>query len=189
MAQKLTHWKELMDSPYLGAYCLQPGQEIILTISKVGKESVIGADGKKEDCLVIHFAERDVKPMIVNATNAKAISKVADSPRVEHWVGKKIQVYIEKVKAFGDIVEALRVRKTAPKSIEIKCEACQSVITPANGMTPEQLAAYTKKKYGACLCAECAKKAAERAKSEKAAEKPVEQPVTSEAVKVDETDG
>lgn len=184
MEQKLTHWKELMDSPYLGAYCLQPGQEIVLTIAKVGKESVIGADGKKEDCLVIHFAERDVKPMIVNATNAKAISKVADSPRVEHWVGKKIQVYIEKVKAFGDIVEALRVRKFAPKDIEIKCTVCKRNITAANGMNPEQLAAYTKKKYGTSMCADCAKKSAQ-----KSTEQPKEQPVTNEAVKNDESDG
>lgn len=181
MAQKLTHWKELMDSPYLGAYCLQPGQEIVLTIAKVGKESVIGADGKKEDRLVIHFAERDVKPMIVNATNAKAISKVADSPRVEHWVGKKIQVYIEKVKAFGDVVEALRVRKFAPKESEIKCTACKRNITPSNGMTPEQVAAYTNKKYGTVLCAECA--------SKKASQKSAEQPVTSDQEKADEVNG
>lgn len=183
-----THWKKLTNPDYLGAYSLDDGRDIVATIDHVVQEKVTGADGKSEECVVCYF-KGGVKKMILNATNLKTITKLLGTPFIEDWAGRKIQIGIEKVKAFGEVVEALRVRKTAPKSVEIRCEACQSVITPANGMTPEQLAAYTKKKYGASICAECAKKAAERAKAEKAAEKPVERPVTNEAVKVDETNG
>ena len=38
--------------------------------------------------------------------------------------------------------------------------ACGNNILAANGMTPEQLAAYTSKKYGKKLCAACAMKLA-----------------------------
>lgn len=170
--QKMTHWKQLQDSPYLGAYSLQPGQELILTIASVGKEKVIGTDGKKEDCTVIHFAERGVKPMVVNATNAKSISKVAGSPYIERWVGVKIQIYADNVKAFGDIVEALRVREfkpaTAPKVP--KCSACKTDLQAAYGKSPAALAQYTKEKYGEILCAACAEKRASEPTGEVSAE-------------------
>lgn len=173
MEKKLTHWKELQDSPYLGAYCLQPGQELQLTIAKAGVESVVSSDGSKEDCRVIHFKERGVKPMIVNATNAKTISKLAGSPYLENWAGTEIQIYAEKVKAFGEITEALRLRPFKPKKKAVpKCSKCGNAIQAAYGKSPEALAEYTKKNYGAALCASCAEqKAAEATKpTEEAAE-------------------
>lgn len=161
MEKKLTHWKELQDSPYLGAYCLQPGQELQLTIEKAGVESVVSADGSKEDCRVVHFKERGVKPMIINATNAKVISKLAGSPYLENWVGTEIQVYAEKVKAFGDVVDALRIRPFKPKKkVAPKCSACGKAIQSAYGKSPEGLAAYTLERYKAVLCASCAEKRA-----------------------------
>lgn len=161
MASKLTHWKELSDSPYLGAYSLQPGQELQLTIAKAGAEQVTGADGSKETCRVIHFKEKGVKPMIVNSTNAKTISKLADSPYMENWVGTEIQVYAEKVKAFGEQMEALRIRPFKPKKKAVpKCSECGNVIEPAYGKSPEGLAQYTKQKFGVVLCAACAEKKA-----------------------------
>lgn len=160
--QKFTHWKQLQDSPFLGAYSLQPGQELILTIARTGKESVVGADGKKEDCTVIHFSEKGVKPMVINVTNAKAIEKVAGSPYIEQWVGVKIQIYAEKVKAFGDVVDALRVRPFAPKVAKPtpKCSECKKEIQAAYGKSPAALAEYTKKQYNEPLCAACAEKRA-----------------------------
>lgn len=98
--------------------------------------------------------------MILNSTNCKQITKLAGTPYIEKWSGTKIQVGVEKVKAFGDVVEALRVRKFAPKAVSIKCESCGENITAANSMSVDQLAKYTAKKYGAKLCAACATKAA-----------------------------
>lgn len=162
MADKKTHWKQLQDSPYLGAYSLQPGQEIVLTIARAGKEAVMGADGKKEDCMVIHFAEKGVKPMVVNATNAKAITKVAGTPYIEDWTGCRIQIYAEKVRAFGDVVDALRVRSHKPKAAAPapKCEECGNEVKAAFNKTAQALAQYTTERYGRTLCADCAAKAA-----------------------------
>ena len=155
----LTHWKKLSNPNYLGAYSIENGKDLILTISLVRQEEVIGADGKKEECIICYFSDAD-KPMILNATNAKMIQKLLKTPYIEQWAGHKIQIGIEKVKAFGDVVEALRVRKFLPKAVLIKCESCQGDIVAANSMSAEQLAAYTMKKYKQKLCAACATKVA-----------------------------
>ena len=71
-----THWKKTMNPNYLGAYALEPNQDLVVTITDVKTEQVMNADGRNEECLVAHL--KDHKPLIVNKTNAKAIAKVAD---------------------------------------------------------------------------------------------------------------
>ena len=57
--------------------------------------------------------------MILNKINSKTIEKVYDTPYIEDWIGKKVQIGIEhNVKAFGDVVDALRIRKLIPKGRE-----------------------------------------------------------------------
>lgn len=155
----LTHWKKLSNPNYLGAYSIEDGKDLVLTICNVKQEEVTGTDGKKEDCIVCYFSDSP-KPMILNSTNAKQIQKLLGTPYIENWAGHKIQIGSEKVKAFGDVVEALRVRKTLPSTVEIKCQECKQNITSANGMSADQLATYTQTKYGKKLCAGCARKAA-----------------------------
>jgi hypothetical protein len=50
------------------------------------------------------------KPMILNKTNCKIIAKIHDTPYIEQWAGKSILIYAAKVKAFGEMVDALRVK-------------------------------------------------------------------------------
>lgn len=160
-----THWKKVQgNSDYLGAWSLDEGKDLIVTIKSVGRESVNGADGKKEDCMVIHFAEAGVLPMVCNATNAKTIAKLFKSPYVDDWCGRAIQLYVDKVKAFGDVVEALRVRSFIPKvtvakQTEYFCTDCGQKLTAYGKMSPAQLAQYTQTKYGKSLCPDCAAKA------------------------------
>lgn len=160
-----THYKKLMNPNYLGAYSIEDGKDLVLTIQTVRQESVTGADGKHEDCVVCYFAE-NVKPMILNSTNLKMITKLLGTPYIEDWAGHKIQIGIEKVRAFGDIVEALRVRKNLPKTVVIKCEECGQPISDAYGMIAEDFAKYTKEKLGKSLCKACADKAASAKKEQ-----------------------
>ena len=102
-----THWKKLHNPDYLGAYALEPGEDMISTIDYVGQEEITGNGGKKETGMVCHFAEKGCKPMILNATNSKTIEKIHGTPYIEEWHGKQIQIYIASVAAFGDTVEAL----------------------------------------------------------------------------------
>ena len=159
-----THWKKLTNPDYLGAYALDDGKDVILTISYVREEKVTGSDGKKDDCVVCHFSER-VKPMILNSTNMKTITKLFGTPYIEDWSGRRIQIGIEKVKAFGDVVDALRVRKFIPAENVPKCESCGGEIQPRGNTSAEQLALYTKSKYGRALCAACATKLAAEVKN------------------------
>ena len=117
MSEQLTHWKKLRNPDYLGSWDLPNGQDVVLTIKSVQTKMVHDGNGGQSECMVMNFAER-VKPMIVNATNAKTIQKLAKTPYVEQWAGKQIQIGISKVKAFGEVHDALRVRQTAPQQTQ-----------------------------------------------------------------------
>ena len=156
MAQ--THWKSMTNPNYLGVYSLPDGRDVILTIKSVGQESVMGTDGSTEQCVVMRFQE-PVKPFICNKTNLKQITKLLKTPYVEQWAGHKIQIGSEKVKAFGDVVDALRVRSKLPQAqteTATKCESCGNEIKPEGSLNSAQVAAWRKKKYGKALCSACA---------------------------------
>jgi len=155
---ELTHWKKLTNPDYLGAYALEPGKDLIATIKVVNSEMVIGSDGKKEECTVMHFSEKTIKPMILNVTNAKQIAKLLKSPYVEEWTGRKIQIGVEQVKAFGELVEALRIRPFLPKEDELICADCKNTIQPFGNSPAKAIAAHTQTKYGRMLCSDCAAK-------------------------------
>jgi hypothetical protein len=109
-----THWKKLFNPNYMGAYSLEPGQEIALTIARVVTEKVTNADGRAEDCMICYWKENE-KPMILNKTNATAVAKATGSNYIEEWIGNRVSIYLARVKAFGDTVEALRIREKAPQ--------------------------------------------------------------------------
>lgn len=166
-----THWKKLANPDYLGAYALDPGKDKVLTVKSVSEENIVGADGKKEDCIIVRFRE-PVKPMILNATNAKSIQKLAKSPYIEDWVGMRIQLYAAKIKAFGEVVEALRIREFLPKDEPSnkppKCSDCGAEIEAFDDKhDASYMAGYTQKHYGKPLCAACAAKRKAKAESGK----------------------
>lgn len=151
-----THWKKWNNPDYLGSYAFQPGEEKTVTIKEVKREMVQNQSGK-EECTVAHFVE-DVKPLILNTTNCKTISKVWGSPYVEDWAGRKITLKVKKISAFGEMVDAVRVSNERPAEESIICEACGKVITSASGRSAKEIATATKTKYGKALCIECARK-------------------------------
>lgn len=162
-----THWKKLHNPNYLGSYAFQPGKDIVSTIKMVQNEMVIGSDGKKEECTVMHFAETGIKPMIVNATNAKQIQKLFKTPYIEEWRGRKIQLYVDcNVRVGKEIVEGIRVRPFPPKEAEYKCADCEQTVAESGGKTVQQIVQSTQKKYGVALCGACATKRFEEKKKE-----------------------
>lgn len=158
-----THWKKFTNPDFLGAYAIEPGEDLILTIKSVGQERFTGQGGKQDEGLVIHFEE--AKPMICNATNAKQITKVLGTPYIEEWTGQRIALGVQTVSAFGDMVEALRVQPYKPKE-EYICDECGKPIRAAYGKSPKAMMNYTLDKYNRPLCAECAKIEAEKVSSD-----------------------
>lgn len=127
-----THWKQNFNFKYTGAYELRQGETKTLTIKRTCNEEVMSTSGQKQMCFVAHF-EGQSKPMVLNKTNCKTISKLY-TPIVENWIGKQIVVESQSVKAFGETVDALRVKATFPtqKKIDITIpkqilEACVSL--------------------------------------------------------------
>lgn len=118
--EEKTHWKKNFNYNYLGSYSLAEGQEAQLTIVEVKKELVTSNNGEKESCTVATFKEAvngENKPMILNKTNCKIIEKLYGTPYIESWAGKQITIYVDSnIKAFGSIVEALRIKQLVPVS-------------------------------------------------------------------------
>lgn len=108
-----THWKQLRNPNYIGAYSLPDGKDITVQIIEVKKEIVKGENGKEDMCTVAYL--KDNKPFILNATNCKKISKLAGSNYIEDWKGLKITIGASTTNLKGETVECLRVRDTAPK--------------------------------------------------------------------------
>lgn len=160
-----THWKKYGENPdYLGSWDFEEGEERVFTIASVRTEAVTGTDGKKEDCRVMRFREAGVKPMIVNTTNAKMIQKLYKTPYVEDWVGKRIAVHVEPVRAFGEVWDALRIINRIPAAPQKAgkppvCSDCGEDIRPAGSHPAEWVAKYTAQKYGRPLCSVCGEKA------------------------------
>lgn len=153
---------------YLGSWDLDelPNREATLTIEKIVDEKVVAA-GQSEVCTVCYWTDKAYKPMILNVTNKKTLAKLYRTKDTEKLAGKAVVVGVDQVKAFGDIHDALRIRKRIPKVAEpVKCEDCGCIIQGGGGMTAEAIIARTKQRYKACLCFSCATARAERAKQQ-----------------------
>lgn len=109
-----THWKKLRNKYYIGAHDLDNGggdyREVTATIKEVSYEK---GKTKEEDMeQVVYFNE--VKPLILNVTNGRALEKMYGK-YIEDWVGKKVTLYVKKrVKAFGSITDAIRIKAEQP---------------------------------------------------------------------------
>lgn len=108
------HWKKTTNPDYLGSYAFDDGKDMIVQIKDVRIETVQNQQGR-EDKPVLFF-EGDVKPLILNSTNMKTIEKVTGSPYMDDWVGKKLQLFVTMVSAFGTTTEAVRVRDFPPQA-------------------------------------------------------------------------
>jgi len=105
----LTHWRKVDDPKYLGAYSLMDGNttDINVTIEKVVEEDVNNANGTERKRVAYL---KGYKPMILNPTNSRVMAKLFGSPYIEKWAGHRMNIYIERIFAFGEDVDALRFR-------------------------------------------------------------------------------
>ena len=159
MSEKLSgDFRKFMDKSFLGSWDVPDGKELVLTIDHVARDEVNNEKGKERK-LALHFKERDYKPMICNATNAKAISKAYGSTKVEDWEGKKVAIYVATITAFGSTTECLRIREYPPKTNEIVCECCGDVVrdqkVDGKTYTAKAIANNAFTKYGEYLCYSC----------------------------------
>lgn len=162
--QQKTHWKKIVSDPnFIGEGDFQEGEEKVLTISHVNASEVVTTAEGKSQKAVLHWQEKGIKPMILNVARSKNIEKVTGSAYFEDWPGHKLQLYIEHgIKAFGEVVSAVRVRPFKPRIQNEEpvppCADCQKPIESAFGKDARWLAKRNTAKYGIPLCAACAQK-------------------------------
>ena len=120
MAELTGDYRKFMDKNYLGAWDVPDEGDLILTIDRAARDDVKNERGTERK-LTLHFVE-DYKPMILNTTNAKAISEATGSTKVEMWAGQRIAIYTQKVSAFGGTTDALRIRPYKPKEKRAFCD-------------------------------------------------------------------
>lgn len=108
-----THWKKCFNKDYLGSHDLDNGKDLIAVIDHVEVKEVKDTTGKSSKCNVALF-KGQVKPMILNATNCKMVKKFTGSNYIEDWKDVPVQICIREVSAFGETVEALRIKDKQP---------------------------------------------------------------------------
>lgn len=94
---------------------------LILTVKGFRMETLESDDGN-EDKMVLHFVE-DIKPMVLNRTNAQLISIATGAKVAGEAKGKKIVVFNDPTVSFGGkVTGGLRIKKIAgaPKAAAAK---------------------------------------------------------------------
>lgn len=157
MSEIKTHYRKLLNPDYLGEYEFAPGEEKLVTIRTVDINEITGTGGKKDNKPVMHFVEQ-VKPLILNSTNFKMLTKLFKSPYIEDWAGKQIVLYGDPTVTFGkEVVGGVRIRKELPQSSV--CTDCGQIIGASGKFTAKQIAQSTQNTYNRALCMDCAKEA------------------------------
>ena len=154
MAELTGDYRKFMDKNYLGSWDVPDGEDLVLTIDRAARDDVKNERGTERK-LTLHFVE-DYKPMILNATNAKALSEATGSTKVETWSGQRVAIYTTKVTAFGGTTDALRIRNYPPKETKAFCDNCGSAIEPHGSYSVNKIVTMSKAKYGQTLCWDCA---------------------------------
>lgn len=154
MAELTGDYRKFMDKNYLGSWDVPDGEDLVLTVDKAARDDVKNERGSEKK-LTLHFVE-DYKPMILNATNSKAISEAVGSTKVEDWSGKRVAIYTTKVTAFGGTTDALRIRNYPPRETKAFCDNCGCEIEAHGSYSVNKIVTMSKAKYGQALCWECA---------------------------------
>lgn len=116
-----THYRKVMKSNHLSHADLEDYIEekksLVFTISHVKQEYDVNVAGKTGNFNIAYFKE-NIKPLVLNATNAKVVRKFCGgSPFIEDWKNVIIELYIDrKIKLMGDTVSGVRIRPTQPRN-------------------------------------------------------------------------
>jgi len=111
MSDKKTHWRKHEKSDHLGSVDLDEiGGQVTATIVKIEYKQETVA-GKKGWYRIATFKE-NLKPLVLNVVNSKAIQRLVKSKYIEDW-NREIEVVLyvkENIKFGHDLVDGVRIR-------------------------------------------------------------------------------
>lgn len=98
---------------YLSAEMLPGERDVIMTIVRADVKTLKNQRGQ-QDRIVLYFKETDKGFVVGNKTNVRQLVKLM-GPETDSWNGNRIILHKERVQAFGQEVDSIRVRdKLAP---------------------------------------------------------------------------
>jgi hypothetical protein len=114
-----THYRKVYKSDHLGSADLEEmteeGKRLVFTIDHVKQQYGAKVAGRKIDGNIAYFKE-NIKPMVLNATNAKQIADFAKSKFVEEWNSIIVELYVDPNVSFGgERVGGVRIKTTQPQ--------------------------------------------------------------------------
>jgi hypothetical protein len=115
MENKKTHWLSSPNKNYLGHWDLPENKDLILTIKSGGYEMVKNpTNGKTTEKKVVHFAEKNTKPLICNMTNSLNITLSTGKRFIEDTIGCKIALFVGEYvnRVTKETEDCVRVRRT-----------------------------------------------------------------------------
>jgi hypothetical protein len=157
----MPNYRNVYKSDHLGVVDLEElieqGKSLIFTISHVNQEKGAKVAGSKIDANIAYFKD-GIKPLVLNATNAKVIKGFAGSTDTDNWKNIPIELYVDSsVKMKGEIVGGVRIKPIQPRIAQPKpaltTEAYQKALSVKATleqvqskyvMTEEQIINYTK---------------------------------------------
>lgn len=110
-----TDVRSFFEKRYIGSWDLPDGRDVVVVIDRVEGGDVKGTSGESKRAPLVFFSnvKNRKKPLVLNATNAKAIIKMYGK-FIEEWSGKPVTLYATKTVAFGEEVDCIRVRPEKP---------------------------------------------------------------------------
>ena len=103
------------NSPWLASEDILDKGDVPVTIEGVYKHiDAKFQDGRKETIFALGFKGKK-KRLVLNATNRRTLVNMFKTSDTMKWVGERIALYVDpNVKAFGDVVCGIRIRKRQP---------------------------------------------------------------------------
>jgi hypothetical protein len=111
---------DIFPSKYVKAADLN-GRTVTLVIKELRIEDMQNHANERERKPVLYF-ERATKGLVLNRTNAMTIASLYGDES-DNWVGKRISIYATKVRAFGQMQDAIRVREEIPAQPKPQAQA------------------------------------------------------------------
>ena len=157
-------WEKIIDPNFISAELIgEAGAEKVVTIKDIDFAECYDEKTKQKVQKQSVFFE-ETKPLVLNKTNSKKLKKLfspnSDDPR--EAIGHKVVLKVERIKAFGKEVDAIRIQEYS----EGKCPICGKAILPYAGKSVAQIKEISQRNLGEIMCGECMKKKAKENKKD-----------------------
>lgn len=90
------------------------GAPVIATVEEVFETELTNSDGKTEDKPVIRFAEpvceHGPTELVLSKGRLEAVIEAMGTTDTNQWIGKRITIYPDKLRAFGKFVDMVVVK-------------------------------------------------------------------------------